>query len=121
MKKVKNILYLSILAIVLTTIGFFISSFNGFSNNVDLNYFKYSFYRTKENNGFISFGSLKNTVICVNDTYYFISDVNYDNGIFTMQNRDNEELYKIGVVEQDIVYCSDFNMYFYNSKLFEEA
>ena len=66
MKKVQNFLYLSILAVVIITIGFFISSFSGFTNKIESNYFKYSFYRTKDESGFISFGTFNNTVICVN-------------------------------------------------------
>ena len=121
MKKVQNLLYLSFLAVVITTMCFFITSFTGYTNKVEFDYFKHAFYRTKDNSGFISFGSFKNTVICLNDSYYFIDNVDYDNGIFKMQNRDNEEVYKIGVVEQDIIYCSDFNTYFYNNSLFSEV
>jgi len=118
MKKLQNFLYLSFLSVVILTMGFFITSFSGYKNNIELDYFKHSFYRTKNNKGFISFGTFKNTVICLDDIYYFIDNVNYDNGIFKMQNRDSEEIYKIGVVDQDIIYCSDFNMYFYNNILF---
>ena len=120
MKILKNLLHLLLLVIILFTIGYFISSYTQFNGNIEQEVFLHSFYRTKENNGFISFGSFKNTVLCYDDVYYFISDVEYDQGIFVLRNKDNEEIYKLGVIDKDTIYSSDFNIYFYNIKLFSE-
>ena len=120
MKNIKKILYLTLIAVISLVIGYFITSYTQFNGSIEQEVFKYGFYRTKDNNGFVSFGSFKNSVICFNDYYYFISNVEYDKGIFTLQNRDNEEIYKLGVVDENTIYSSDFNTYFYNITLFSE-
>ena len=120
MKSIKKILYLTLIAVVSLTIGYFVSSYTQFNGSIKQEVFLHGFYRTKANNGFVSFGSFKNTVLCYSDTYYFISNVEYDKGIFTLQNRDNEEKYKLGVIDNDTIYSADFNTYFYNITLFSE-
>ena len=121
MKRLKKILYLTTMALVILTIGYFVFSYTQINSNIKQEVFMHEFYRTKANNGFVSFGTFKNTVICYEDNYYFIDKVTYDKGIFTLENRDNEEIYKIGVIDKDTIYLSDFNTYFYNIKLFNEA
>lgn len=122
MKTIKKLLYLIIIAVVFITIGYFVTSFTQFNGNIEQEVFRNSFFRTKDESGFISFGSFKNTVLCVNGNYYFISDVNYDNGIFLLKDKNVEEAYyKIGVVSEDIIYSSDFNTYFYNINLWNEV
>ncbi len=118
MKLLKKVSYIALLAIVSLTIGYFVYCFTQINGSVDQEVFKQQFFRTKDEKGFVSFGSFKNTVICYDDVYYFINDLTYDNGIFTLQNRDNEEVYKIVVIDEDTIYSSDFNSYFYNIILF---
>ena len=121
MKTIKKILYLVIIAVVFITIGYFVSSYNQINTKIKIDVFQYEFYRTKSEDGFISFGSFKNTVLCVNNNYYFISDVNYDNGIFLLKDKQQENTYyKLGVVNKDIIYSSDFNTYFYNISLWDK-
>lgn len=121
MKTIKKILYLIIIAVVLITLGYFVTSFTQFKGNIEQETFKNAFFRTKDESGFVSFGSFKNTVLCVNDNYYFISEVSYDNGIFILKDKNIEETYyKLGVVSEDIIYSSDFNTYFYNINLWNE-
>ncbi len=120
-KALKNVVYLLTICLVIFVAGYFVFSFTQFNDKgVKQEYFSKSFYRTRNNDGFISFGNFNNSVICVNDIYYFIKEVSYEDGIFTMSNRDNEEVYYVGVVEKDILFSSSFNKYFYNNTLFQE-
>lgn len=118
MKRLKKILYLTTMAVVILTIGYFVFAYSQINTGIKQEEFMHEFYRTKANNGFVSFGSFKNTVICYDDLYYFIDKVSYDKGIFTLENRDNEKIYKISVIDKDTIYLSDFNTYFFNIKLF---
>ncbi len=120
MKFLKNSIYITLLALVFLIIGYFVYSYTQINGSVSQDVFKQQFFRTKDEKGFVSFGSFKNTVICYDDVYYFIKDLTYDNGIFTLQNRDNEEVYKIVAIDENTIYLSDFNTYFYNITLFNE-
>lgn len=120
MKKVKKVLYIIMIGVILIIVGYFVTSYTQFKGNIKQETFKNAFFRTKDESGFVSFGSFKNTVLCINNKYYYISDVIYDNGIFTFEDRDNEESYKIGVINKDMIYSSDFNTYFYNITLFNK-
>ena len=123
MKRIKNILYLITLCLIATVIGYFVYSFTQFNDGSKIaqEVFKNGFYRTRETEDFISFGSFKNSVICVDDVYYFIDEVKYEKGIFTLTDydTDSEKVYVFSVVNEDIIYSSTFNTYFYNIDLFE--
>lgn len=85
MKRFKNALYITTSCLIASVIGYFVYSFTQFNNGSTLTQetFKNGFYRTKDTKDFISFGSFKNSVICVNNIYYFVDDVKYEKGIFT--------------------------------------
>lgn len=110
------------ICLITSVIGYFVYSYTQFNNgaNIAQDIFKRGFYRTKDTNSFISFGSFKNSVICVNDIYYFIDDVSYEKGIFTMLDNESESIYLIFVVDENIIYLSSFNVYFYNINLWQE-
>lgn len=111
------------ICLITSVIGYFVYSYTQFNNgsNIAQEAFKNGFYRTKDTNSFIAFGSFKNSVICVNDIYYFIDDVSYEKGIFTMLDNESESTYLISVVDEDIIYSSSFNVYFYNINLWAEV
>lgn len=121
MKKLKNILYICVICLITSVIGYFVYSYTQFNNGNSFTQetFRNGFYRTKNTKGFVSFGSFKNSVICVNDNYYFIDDVKYENGIFTLSNKTSDDVYLISVVDENIIYSSSFNTYFYNVHLWE--
>lgn len=120
MKRIKKIFYFVILAVVFLTIGYFISAYTQFNRSIKEEVFMYGYYQTRDTSDFISFGDFKNTVLCVKQKFYFISDVSYDKGIFTLIDSTNDKAYKIGVIDSDIIYSLDFNIYFYNIDLWEE-
>lgn len=98
--------------------GYFVISYINFNDKgIEQEYFLRSFYRTRNNDGFISFGNFTNAVICVDDIYYYVNEIRYENGIFSMFNRDNNEIYYIGTIEKDILFSSSFNRYFYNANI----
>lgn len=123
MKRLKNILYLMTICLKASVIGYFIYSYTQFNNgaNIAQEAFKNGIYQTKDTNSFISFGSFKNSVICVSDIYYFIDDLSYEKGIFTMIDNDTETTYLIAIVDENIIYSSNLNVYFYNINLWDEV
>ena len=114
MKKIKNILYICTLCLITAVIGYFVYSYTQFNNGASITQesFVDSYYKARNKNSFISFGNFKNTTICFKDNYYYIDNVEYEKGIFTLTN--NEDVYLISVIDKDVIYISNFNTYFYN-------
>lgn len=120
MKKILKIAYFALLAVVLLTIGYFISSCTQFNRSLKQEAFINGYYQTKNTDDFISFGDFNNTVLCFDKQFYFINEVNYDKGIFTLVNNTNEKTFKVGVINKDIIYFLELNTYFYNIDLWVE-
>lgn len=121
MKKFKNIIYLLVICLITSVIGYFVYSYAQFNkgSSIAQETFRNGFYRTKNTKDFISFGSFKNSVLCVNDVYYFIDNVEYEKGIFTLRDNDSESIYLLSVIDENVLYSSNFNTYFYNIQLWE--
>ena len=120
MIKILKIAYFALLAVVLLTIGYFITSCTQFNRTLKQEAFINGYYQTKNTDDFISFGDFNNTVLCVDEQFYFINEVNYDKGIFTLVNNVNEKTFKVGVINKDVIYFLELNTYFYNIDLWEE-
>lgn len=123
MKRFKNVAYITTSCFLASVIGFFVYSFTQFNNGSTLTQetFINGFYRTKNTKDFLSFGSFKNSVICVNNVYYFVDVVKYEKGIFTLVDKEEtEKVYLFSVVDENIIYSSSFNTYFYNIILWQE-
>lgn len=112
MKRLNKILYIFGLSLFCVFSGYFIHSCNRMNANIDILVFKHQYFRTKDDRSFISFGSFKNTVLSIDERLIFITSLEYENGIFTML--DEEKIYYFGVIDENTIYNSTYNLYFYN-------
>ena len=115
MKRFKNIIYVLLILLVAIVIGYFVYCGFRFDSSLSLESFRNGFYKASNERDFLSFGNFHNSVMCVDDLYYFIVDLQYEDGIFRLSTAE-EETYYVAVIDEKTLYCSSFNLYFYQLK-----
>lgn len=119
MKILKKALSIFLLIIIILVIGYFIFSFNLINSSFNEDDFKYQYFETKDEKGILSFGSFNNSVFLYNDDFYYIDEVLFDKGIISCNDHDNDEVFKFGVIDKNTLFSSNFNCYFFNTKIFD--
>ena len=112
MKKLKKILYLTTLFLVIFIIGYFVVSFfNLDDKEISQEYFKNQRYYSLNEEDHIIFNDFENIFILYNGNYYFVDSFTYNENIMIMTSK--EETFYFIVINENIIYSSSFNSYFY--------
>lgn len=112
MKKLKKILYLTTLFLVIFIIGYFVVSFINLNDKeISQEYFINQRFSALNSDDYIIFNNLENIFILYKDKYYFIDSFKYSENIMIMTSE--EEILYFIVIDENTIYSSTFNSYFY--------
>lgn len=112
MKKLKKILYLTTLCLVIFLIGYFVVSFINLNDKeISQEYFINQRFSALNSDDYIIFNNLENIFVLYKDKYYFIDSFEYSENIMIMTSK--EEILYFIVIDENTIYSSTFNSYFY--------
>lgn len=108
----RKYLKLTTLILIIFVIGYFCSSFIILNDKeIKEEYFIQKKYISEDFKNYINFNNLTNIKMLHDDNYYEVIKFNYEENIMTFET-DEKKIYLI-VIEEDKIYCSTFNEYYY--------
>ncbi|MCQ2801409.1 MAG: hypothetical protein MJ222_01975 [Bacilli bacterium] len=115
MKKVlKRTLIMILLLVLGLTIGYFIFGWNTISGSeLSSESFLNTFYVSLDEKTYLSFGSMKQITLLREKEIYFFDTYVYSDSIFEVKSSIDNKPYYFSVIDEETIYCYDFNTYVY--------
>lgn len=110
-KVVKNILYILLIILLALVVGYFVVSCVSMNSKVEKDVFLNSMYKDKTEESFIYFGDYTNSILYVNDVYYYPNEVDYQDNVFYLPTE--ESTFSFIAMSKDRLFSKDFKRYFY--------
>lgn len=111
MKTFKNLLVVLCTIVVCVSAGYFVWSYFRIGDSATIDSFVNTYYRSKDNQSLLSFGSMERISFIQGDYYYYFDSYQYEDSIFSFDYK--EKVYRVSVIQSDILYSYDFNTYLY--------
>ena len=112
MKKTKNLLYVLLLCLIAFVMGYFAFSCSNFNNaNISKDIFENTIYYADNHSDYLSFKIFYNALFYIDGDFYESSSFDYEDNLFQFTIED--EIILVAVIDEDTVYCSNYNLYFY--------